>query len=126
MFFWSLVFLVITTLVMFKHETITERDRHEKGVVETYFLLYRLLKLKNIRTFMFILLTCKIGFAITDYGSSLKLTESGVSKEKLAFLGVPVIPLQLILPWFLSRYTKGPEPLKIFVKSYPYRYIFFE
>ena len=92
------------------------------NVMETYFLLYRILKLKNVKIFMFILLTCKVGFAITDNGTSLKLAEAGVSKENLAFLGIPLIPLQLVLPWILSRYTKGPQPLNIFLKSYPFRY----
>jgi len=33
-----------------------------------------------------------------------------VPKEKLAMLAIPMMPLQIILPWIISRYTAGPRP----------------
>lgn len=39
-------------------------------------------------------------------------------KEKLALLSVPIIPLQTILPLFLSRYITSDRPLDVFVKAY--------
>jgi PAT family acetyl-CoA transporter-like MFS transporter 1 len=53
--------------------------------------------------------------------SYLKLIESGVPKEKLGLLAVPLTPLQLILPFLLSRYTNGATPFNLYIKSIPYR-----
>ncbi len=53
--------------------------------------------------------------------SYLKLIETGVPKEKLGLLAVPLTPLQLILPFLLSRYTNGPRPFDLYIKSIPYR-----
>ena len=76
------------------------------SVSSTYKTLYRILKLPTVQSFAMLLLTGKIAFAVTDSGTPLKLTEAGLTKETLAFLSIPILPLQVMLPWFLSRYTK--------------------
>jgi PAT family acetyl-CoA transporter-like MFS transporter 1 len=55
--------------------------------------------------------------------SYLKLIESGVPKEKLGLLAVPLTPLQLILPFLLSRYTNGTSPFNLYIKAIPYRLV---
>lgn len=68
--------------------------------------------------FVFIL---QIGFSAADAVTGLKLVEEGVPKEHLALLAVPMVPLQIILPLIISKYTAGPQPLNIFYKAMPYR-----
>ncbi|MEQ2171548.1 hypothetical protein GOODEAATRI_011881 [Goodea atripinnis] len=51
----------------------------------------------------------------------LKLVEAGVPKEQLALLAVPMVPLQILLPVVISRYTAGPRPLDVFYKAFPFR-----
>lgn len=68
--------------------------------------------------FIFIL---QIGFSAADAVTGLKLVEEGVPKEHLALLAVPMVPLQIILPLIISKYTAGPQPLNIFYKAMPYR-----
>ncbi|XP_053204548.1 acetyl-coenzyme A transporter 1-like [Panonychus citri] len=126
LFFWSIVFLVTNTLVwIFKQEKSQKTDHSTDSgtILGTYLMLIKIMKLKSIQLFVFILLTCQIAFSITTSATSLKLTEAGIPKETLAFLSVPLIPMQMILPWFLSKYTKGPKPLNIFIKSYVFRII---
>uniref|UniRef100_A0A6G1SH95 Acetyl-coenzyme A transporter 1 n=1 Tax=Aceria tosichella TaxID=561515 RepID=A0A6G1SH95_9ACAR len=105
-----------------------ELDEHavekELDVRETYTLLLKIIKLPSFRLFAVILLTCKLGFSAPDAVSGLKLVEAGVHKENLALLAVPMVPLQIILPWVISRITCGPRPLDLFVKAYPYRLLF--
>ena len=55
----------------------------------------------------------------------LKLIEYGVPREKLGLLAVPLMPLQIILPLVISKYTNGPEPLSLLIKAYPGRYVDF-
>jgi MFS transporter, PAT family, solute carrier family 33 (acetyl-CoA transportor), member 1 len=45
----------------------------------------------------------------------------GVPKAQLALLAVPLVPLQIILPLVISRWTTGPRPMDIFLKAIPYR-----
>lgn len=123
-YFWGIVFLVATTLVMiFKHESTSKFSGSDDMTIrETYAKLVQIFNLPAIRRFTFILLTCKIGFAVTDSATGLKLIEAGVHKENLALLAIPLVPLQIMLPWIISKYTNGPRPLDVFIKAYPYRY----
>lgn len=96
----------------------------ELSVVETYSVLYKIMKLPSFQLFAVILLTFKIGFSAPDAVSGLKLIEAGLSKENAALLAVPLVPLQIFLPWIISRMTCGPRPLDILIKAYPIRLIF--
>lgn len=78
-----------------------------------YFLSY---KLKYFSVFIL-----QIGFSAADAVTGLKLVEEGVPKEHLALLAVPMVPLQIILPLIISKYTSGPRPLDVFYKAMPYR-----
>ena len=122
-YFWGLVFTVATTLVaIFKHETKGHSVEEDSMTLkETYDKLIGMTKMPAIREFALVLLTCKIGFAVTDSATGLKLIEAGVHKENLALMAIPLVPLQIILPWIISRYTNGPRPLDVFIKAYPYR-----
>ena len=51
--------------------------------------------------------------------SYLKLIEAGVSKETLGLLAVPLAPLQIILPFFISRLlSDGLSPFKYYTLSF--------
>ena len=63
----------------------------------------------------------QVGFAAADSVTGLKLVESGVPKAQLAMLAVPLVPLQVILPLVIIRYTAGPRPLHIFSAAIPFR-----
>eukprot|EP00088_Acartia_fossae_P033504 TRINITY_DN3429_c0_g2_i4.p1 TRINITY_DN3429_c0_g2~~TRINITY_DN3429_c0_g2_i4.p1 ORF type:complete len:529 (+),score=65.39 TRINITY_DN3429_c0_g2_i4:57-1643(+) len=127
--FWAVVFTIATTLVaVLKHEKEEDFSQHEDseeigdlGVVDTYKLLVSILKLGVMPATIAMLLTSKIGFAATDAVTGLKLVEKGVPKDKLAMLAIPMIPLQIILPWVISKYTSGPRPMDVFTKAIPAR-----
>merc|ERR1719447_1071468 len=127
--FWAIVFVVAMTLVaVLKSENMNEEnsndsDEADLGVVDTYKLLLDIIKLRLMPVTIAMLLTAKIGFAAADSVSSLKLIEAGVPKDKLAMLAIPMIPLQIILPWIISRYTSGPRPMDVFVAALPVRLV---
>ena len=67
MYFWSIVFLLTTTLVMLlKKEDNSHSNHHEesKGVVSTYQLLWRIVRLPSVLQYVLILLTCKVSLLI--------------------------------------------------------------
>ncbi|XP_056334720.1 acetyl-coenzyme A transporter 1 [Danio aesculapii] len=128
LFFWGIVFMVSTTLVAIlkkengKPHHAKKKPREEtQGVMETYKLLFSIIKMPTVFTFCALLLTAKVGFSAADAVTGLKLVEAGVPKEQLALLAVPMVPLQILLPLVISKYTAGPRPLDIFYKAFPFR-----
>uniref|UniRef100_A0A3Q3QIL4 Acetyl-coenzyme A transporter 1 n=1 Tax=Monopterus albus TaxID=43700 RepID=A0A3Q3QIL4_MONAL len=125
--FWGMVFLFSTTLVaIFKRENEPGKGKRKvqeetQGVMETYKLLFSIVMMPTVFTFCALLLTAKIGFSAVDAVTGLKLVEAGVPKEQLALLAVPMVPLQILLPLVISKYTAGPRPLDIFYKAFPFR-----
>jgi MFS transporter, PAT family, solute carrier family 33 (acetyl-CoA transportor), member 1 len=139
--FWGVVFAVTTTIIaLFKHEV----DEHENtdeshfGLVETYKVLLKVLRLPSVRSLGLILLTIKVysercpspsspflslqvSFAAVDAMTGLELIERGVSKDSLALLAIPLTPLEILLPFCISHYTTGSKPLNLDVKSHPFR-----
>ncbi|CAF0971281.1 unnamed protein product [Brachionus calyciflorus] len=132
MYFFGLVFLVSTTLVLiFKKEEESDSEFESKKevsleenltVTQTYKLMWKILWLVPVKKMILILMTVKIGFAAESMGY-LKMIENGVPKEKLGLLAVPLTPLQIILPLLLSRYTNGTHPLDLYIKAIPYRLV---
>jgi len=124
--FWALVFLITTTLVaVFKSESKVEEggesDEPELGVVDTYKMMFSILRLSVMPSCIAMLLTSKMGFAAADAVTGLKLVEAGVPKDKLAMLAIPMMPLQIVLPWLISKYTAGPRPMDVFLRAIPAR-----
>ncbi|XP_028418748.1 acetyl-coenzyme A transporter 1-like [Dendronephthya gigantea] len=121
---WGLIFVVTTTLVwIFKHEKDlrNNEDVVKRDVSAAYKTAWKIVCLPNVQQLMIILFTIKMGFAVTDAATGLKLIEAGVPKETLAMLAVPMIPIQITLPWIISRYATGPRPLDISLKAMPLR-----
>ncbi|XP_075237253.1 acetyl-coenzyme A transporter 1 [Lycorma delicatula] len=142
LFMWSCVFIVSTTFVaIFKKEKIlrTRRKRHSheydenllienndvqytpENIKESYEILLSVIKLKPVYVLAAILLTAKIGFAACDGVTHLKLMEGGIPKEKMAIMAVPIVPLQILLPIIISKYTTGRTPMNVYIRAYPYR-----
>ncbi|GAB0193798.1 acetyl-coenzyme A transporter 1 [Grus americana] len=124
LFFWGAVFLITTTLVALlkkENEELTPTKEETKGITGTYRLLFSIIKMPAVLTFCLLILTAKVGFSAADAVTGLKLVEEGVPKEHLALLAVPMVPLQIILPLIISKYTAGPQPLNTFYKAMPFR-----
>lgn len=146
LFFWGIVFLVTTTLVaIMKSERNTRDEKPDPddeiigdvatdakttnvepklNIRETYMLLFKIIRMPPIRTLCAILLTVKVTFAACDAVTGLKLIDAGVPKEKLALLAVPLVPLQIMLPLVISKYTTGPRPMDVYLQALPYRMVF--
>ncbi|XP_054715943.1 acetyl-coenzyme A transporter 1-like isoform X2 [Uloborus diversus] len=122
--FWGVIFFITTTLVLLFKTEKEERISDEIGIRDTYVKLYRILCLRNMWLMVAFLLTCKVAFAATDAVTGLKLIEAGVQKENLALFAVPMVPLQILLPFLISKYTAGPRPLSVFLTAYPFRLAF--
>ncbi|BFZ22920.1 hypothetical protein BsWGS_25959 [Bradybaena similaris] len=122
LWFWGTIFFITTTLVaIFKKEHLDFEVDPEQGIVETYKILLSVLCLPSVVSYLVLLLTSKVAFAASDALTGLKLIEAGMPKEKLALFAVPMVPLQVILPLMISKYTSGPRPMEIWLRAYPFR-----
>lgn len=59
----------------------------------------------------------QIGFAAVHV-SDLKLVEAGLAKETKAILSVPLIPISLLLPVVVSKWTAGRRPMGLYAKAF--------
>ncbi|KAK7486147.1 hypothetical protein BaRGS_00022613 [Batillaria attramentaria] len=122
LYFWGIVFFATTTVVgLLKPERVDPDVDPEQGIVDTYKTLLNVIRLPSVMSYALILLTAKFTFAAADALTGLKLIESGMPKERLALFAVPMVPVQIILPLMISKYTHGPRPMDVWLKAYPYR-----
>lgn len=126
--FWGVVFLGTTILIaIFKRENPAAAEELENnpdyGIKKAYPMLWKIVKLKPVIKFSLILLTAKASFAAVDAITTLKLVDYGIPKDKIALLSIPLVPLQILLPFIISRYTTGPFPMTFYIKAFPYRLI---
>ena len=89
-------------------------------VARAYKSILDLFRVKPMRYLIFVFVTLRIGMS-SEGAIRLKLVEAGVSREKISLLGLVLAPLLLIFPFFISKYIRGPRPLDLFIKVYPYR-----
>lgn len=128
LWFWGIIFLGTTILIgIFKRESSEAANELEAspdyGITKAYPILWKVLKLKPIIKLSLVLLTAKVGFAACDSVTTLKLIDYGIPKDKIALLSIPLLPLQILLPFIISRFTNGPYPMTFYIRSFPYRLI---
>ena len=133
--FWGIVFLVTTTLIaIFKKENKTTKAATNEldcngmepdiGLVETYKILWKIIRHPLIPVTSLLLLTFGFGFSAAEEITNLKLIEKGVPKEKIAMLAIPMIPVKIGFTLLITRYTVGPRPMNVWLGSFPFRLIF--
>jgi MFS transporter, PAT family, solute carrier family 33 (acetyl-CoA transportor), member 1 len=124
--FWGIVFLGTTILIaIFKKESSEsdgELENHpEYGIKKAYPMLWKIVKLKPIMKFALAFLTVKISFVAVDGISIYKLMSFGLPANKIALLVIPLTPIQILLPFIMSRFTAGPHPMRFYMKAFPFR-----
>lgn len=124
--FWGCAFLVATVLVgIFKTESSEDEKELEShpdfGAIRAYKLLWKIIRLKSIQKFSIVVLTVGLSFAAADAMTNLKLVEYGIPRDKIALLAIPMVPINILLPIILSKFTTGPYPLNLYIKAFPCR-----
>ena len=64
MYFWAWVFVIATTLTaLLKHERPESSDEQPEGVIDTYKMLWKIIKLPAVMKYCALLLTCKVSLS---------------------------------------------------------------
>jgi PAT family acetyl-CoA transporter-like MFS transporter 1 len=131
--FWGIVFLITTTLIaIFKTEkntsksTVNPEDESsqaepELGLIDTYKILWKIVRHPLIPVVALLLFTFGFGFSAAESLTNLKLIERKVPKDKIAMLAIPMIPVKIILTLFVTKFTVGPRPMNVWLISFPFR-----
>lgn len=121
---WGIIFLITTTAIaIFKTDKPEEGETY-LGLVDTYKILWKIIRHPLMPVVILFLMTYKFGFAASESLTNLKLVEKGVPKSKVALLSIPMIPVKIIFTLFLSVFTVGPRPMTVWLFSFPLRLFF--
>lgn len=126
--FWGIAFLIITIIIaIFKRENSDVEKKLEEhpdyGIKKAYPTLWKILNLKPIIRLVLFMLTVKVSFAACDSVTYLKLIDYGIPKDKVALLAIPLLPIQLALPFIISRFTTGKFPMHFYMAAFRIRLI---
>ncbi|KAF1948556.1 hypothetical protein CC80DRAFT_599571 [Byssothecium circinans] len=109
--FWGWAYLIVTLgLAFMKRE---ERTKEREGIIEVYRIMWGILKLKNIQTFIIVHLIAKIGFQANDAVTSLKLLDKGFSKEDLALTILIDFPIEVFLGYYIGKWCQSYPAMHI-------------
>lgn len=119
LFFWGVVFITVTTLVLlFKKETREAHEEVKSDILSAYMQLLKILKLRPVQIYAVFLLTAKLGFAAAENVTGLKLVEAGLPREKIALIALPMVPVQVLLPIFIRSVSISLYVYIVHVLSY--------
>ncbi|OCF44069.1 hypothetical protein I317_02022 [Kwoniella heveanensis CBS 569] len=110
--FWAVVFILVTVwLALYKTEDPPSEDDPDMDVKKVYKVMWSIVRLKNIQSFLCVHLVCKIGFMVNDSVTGLKLLEKGLSKEDLAIAVLLDFPAQMAVGWLAAKWSRpAPTP----------------
>ena len=114
--FWGWAYLIVTIgLAVLKRE---ERSRERDGIIEVYKVMWGILKLKNIQTFIIVHLIAKIGFQANDAVTNLKLLDKGFSQEDLALTVLIDFPFEIGLGYYGGKWSSSYPPMKLWCGAF--------
>lgn len=120
LFVWGVVFLVVTAVVaLFKREAPLAKEDEPEGVVTAYRQMFSMFGLQPMWRLLLVLFTWKMAFPILESVAPLKLQDLGVPKEHLAYMTSLLMPMYVLLPLLVSKWTSGPRPLSVALRTYP-------
>ncbi|KAJ6636468.1 Acetyl-coenzyme A transporter 1, partial [Pseudolycoriella hygida] len=118
MVIWSVIYFITTTLLfVFKYEGNRNSADDKNTIMQSYYRLYEVSKLPAVRIWFLFQLSKGISIAALHV-SDLKLVEAGLPKETKAILSVPLIPISLLLPIFVLKWTAGRTPMGLYSKAF--------
>ncbi|KAJ9123238.1 hypothetical protein QFC22_001434 [Naganishia vaughanmartiniae] len=121
--FWAGVFVAFTIwLILGKKEDATSENDPDMDVKKVYKVMWSIVRLKNIQSFIILHLVSKIGFQIQEV-TPLKLIEKGLPKEDLAFINLLNVPFELVGAWFAARWSRGNQPLDTWLRAFWARFL---
>ncbi|KAH9166506.1 acetyl-coenzyme A transporter 1-domain-containing protein [Lactarius sanguifluus] len=123
--FWGIVCFGVTLwLICVQKERKEILLEEETNIISVYKTIWSISQLKSVRSFIAIHLTSKVGFAVHDAATSLKMVEKGLGKEDFAAAVLFDFPIQVLGGYFIARWSRGDRPLRPWMWAFGPRLLF--
>ncbi|KAK0553842.1 hypothetical protein OC844_006250 [Tilletia horrida] len=116
--FWAFGFLVVTSWLLFMKKEDADDESDDMGVKGVYDIMWRIMKLKHVRSFIIVHLVSKIGFQANEAVTGLKLVEKGFGKEDFALTVLIDFPFQLLFGYLAARWSQGSNALRPWIWAF--------
>ena len=117
-FFGGAMAITTCMVAVFKKERATAADEVD-NMSEAYSSMYTAAKQPMVQKLFLVLLTYRVGFAVADNVTHLKMIEYGFKKERIAMVTPLLLPLSLITPIIAKR--SGYASLTVWLMAYKWR-----
>lgn len=94
-----------------------------ENLKRTYSKMFRVLSLRTVQQFIFILLVCKFGFMINESATNLKLLDKGFSKEDLSLTVLIDFPFEIFFGYYVAKWSRGTQALNPWLYAYAGRLV---
>lgn len=133
MVFSGILYLLITFFIFLavpenpplnKYQDITDYNLQydtadtDDSIKTVYNKMFKVLKLKNVQTFIVLHLVSKIAFQANEAATNLKLLDKGFSREDLAITVLIDFPFEIIFGYYAARWSNTGKPLKPWMYGY--------
>lgn len=133
MMFSGFLYLFITLLIVMvipenppvkKYRDTTEYNLEydtadtDDSIKTVYSKMLKVLKLKNVQTFIVLHLVSKIAFQANEAATNLKLLDKGFSREDLAITVLIDFPFEIVFGYYAARWSNTNKPLKPWMYGY--------
>ncbi|KAL7417056.1 acetyl-coenzyme A transporter 1-domain-containing protein [Mrakia frigida] len=123
--FWSVIYILVTAwLLKYQKEDPVSEDDPDMDIKKVYSVMWSIVKLKHIQSFIIVHLLAKIGFMANDSVTSLKLLEKGLLKEDMAVAVLIDFPFQILGGWIAASWSQGSRPLNPWLSAFSLRLVF--
>ena len=104
--FHGLLFVSVTLgVLIFKQEDPVRPEDKVESAKTVYMQMAQTIELPAVKELLFVLLTWKFSSAVAENITILKVQELGMPKEHAATLSLLLMPLQIVIPMVVTKYT---------------------
>ncbi|EMR10750.1 hypothetical protein PNEG_00899 [Pneumocystis murina B123] len=115
--FWGWVFLISTMFISFFQDE-PRKKYSSVSIKNAYLIIFNIIKLRNVRLFVFVHLIAKIGSSATEATLNLKLLEKGLKKEDLSIAILINFPFELIFGYYAAKWSSMSRRLLPWTYAY--------
>ncbi|KAF7310551.1 GYF domain-containing protein [Mycena chlorophos] len=111
--FWCVMSYAVSLWLLFvKRERKEPLSDVDLSITAVYKQIWAICKLKHVQLLIVVHLFAKIGWAVNEAATSLKMVEKGFLREDLAIAVLIDFPFQIAGGWLAAKWSQGDHPLR--------------
>ncbi|KAH9464986.1 hypothetical protein Pst134EB_004483 [Puccinia striiformis f. sp. tritici] len=126
--FGSVCYILVTLYLSFlPNDDSVDKDSPESNnlnVKKVYRIMYEICKLKHVQRLILLHFIVNVGVSVNDIATSSRLLEKGLNKDDMALLVWIDFPFQILLGYFVAKWSSGDNPLQPWIWALWFRLAF--